>query len=142
MKKKIKKSDTQEIPQNVINAEKVKALTTRQKKKRFISAYGSRLCNVAATCEVVGISRNTFYRWCDEDDLFKKQINIELEKFKDTLETTMYSKAVVDKDTTMLIWLSKTKMKDRGYVEKVEQEVTVNPFLKLMQEATSSEENK
>jgi len=40
----------------------------------------------------------------------------------------------------MLIWLSKTKMKHRGYVEKVEQDLSINPFEKLMQELPDDEE--
>lgn len=129
-------------PINVENAEKKKAETTRQKKKKFISTYAARLCNVSKTCEVVGISRQTFYRWCDEDDKFKKEVDNQVEKFYDDIETTMYSKAISDKDTTMLIWISKTKMKNRGYVEKLEQEVSINPFEQLMKAATSEDGDK
>ncbi|OFY43991.1 MAG: hypothetical protein A2X18_07630 [Bacteroidetes bacterium GWF2_40_14] len=125
-----------ELPVNVENAEKKKAETTRQKKKRFINTFKLRLCNVSKTCEVVGISRQTFYRWCDEDDKFKKGVADEQEMFYDDIETTMYSKAITDKDTVMLIWISKTKMKHRGYVEKIEQDVTVNPFYELMKETS------
>ena len=52
----------------------------------------------------------------------------------------MFSKALTEQDSTMLIWLSKTKMRERGYVERLEQEVTVNPFEKLMQELPDDEE--
>lgn len=52
----------------------------------------------------------------------------------------MFSKALTEQDNTMLIWLSKTKMRERGYVERLEQEVTVNPFEKLMQELPDDEE--
>ena len=58
------------------------------------------------------------------------------------IETAMFSKATIDKDTTMLIWLSKTKMKHRGYVEKTETDITVNPFLELMKAATSDDKSK
>ena len=52
----------------------------------------------------------------------------------------MFSKALTEQGNTMLIWLSKTKMRERGYVERLEQEVTVNPFEKLMQELPDDEE--
>ena len=48
--------------------------------------------------------------------------------------------ALTEQDNTMLIWLSKTKMKHRGYVEKVEQDLNINPFEKLMQELPDDEE--
>lgn len=128
------------IPENVAKTLKKKAETTVQKKKRFIKVFASRLCNVSKTCDVVGISRNTYYRWCDEDDKFKKAVENEEERFYDDLETTMYSKAITDKDTTMLIWLSKTKMKHRGYVEKVENELSGNAFEDLMKSASKVNE--
>ncbi|MDD3907436.1 MAG: hypothetical protein PHF34_04400 [Bacteroidales bacterium] len=126
-----------ELPSNVEESLKVRRETIKQRKKRFLKTYKARLCNVSKCCEVCGISRQTYYQWMNKDDKFKKAIEDEREAFYDDLETTMYSKAITDKDTAMLIWISKTKMKDRGYVEKMEQDVTVNPFLELMQEATS-----
>lgn len=120
------------LPINIKNSLKTRKETTTQKKKKFIKAYSARLCNVSAACEVVGISRTTYYKWVNKDNTFKKAIEDANENFYDSLETVMFSKAVTDKDTTMLIWLSKTKMKHRGYVEKQEQEVTVNPLEEVM----------
>lgn len=54
------------------------------------------------------------------------------EAFYDKLETTMFGKTITNKDTPMLIWLSKIKMKHRGYVEKQEQEITVYPLEEVM----------
>lgn len=129
------------LPDNVKKSLNTRKETTAQKKKRFIKAYSSRLCNISKACEVVGVSRTTYYKWLDKDDSFKKQLKEAEEDFFDSLETTMFSKAITDKDTTMLIWLSKTKMKHRGYVERQEQEVTINPFEELMKAATSSEDD-
>lgn len=129
-------------PINVEKAERKKAETTRQKKKKFVSTFAARLCNVSKTCKVVGIARQTFYRWCDEDDKFKKEVDNQYEEFYDDIETTMFSKAIEEQDTTMLIWLSKTKMKHRGYVETMKQEVTVNPFEQLMKAASITDGDK
>ncbi|MFK2341622.1 hypothetical protein ACIXN4_10200 [Bacteroides fragilis] len=52
----------------------------------------------------------------------------------------MFTKAITEQDNTMLIWLSKTKLRDRGYVEKIEQDLNMNPFEKLMQELPDDEE--
>lgn len=129
-------------PSNVEKAEEKKALTTRRKKQLFLEALSKRLLNVSAACKVVNISRNTVYRWRDEDDNFKKEWDNVSEEFFDNIETAMFSKATIEKDTTMLIWLSKTKMKSRGYVEKTETDLTVNPFLELMKAATSDDKGK
>lgn len=132
--------EKKELPKQVTESLKVRRETTAQKKKRFLTVYKRRLCNVSKCCEVCGISRQTYYKWVNKDDKFKKAIEDEREAFYDDLETVMFSKAIEEKDTGMLIWISKTKMKDRGYVEKMEQDVTVNPFLELMQQATSEED--
>ena len=113
-------------PSNVEKAEAKKSLTTKRKKKLFLEALSKRLLNVSAACKVVGIS-------------LKKDWDNVAEEFYDNIETAMFSKATIDKDTTMLIWLSKTKMKHRGYVEKTETDLTVNPFLELMKKATSDD---
>lgn len=132
--------DTKTIrPKNVETAEKKKALTTKQKKRLFLNALSVRLLNVTAACKAIEISRNTVYRWRDEDDVFKKEWDNVAEEFYDSLETAMFTKATLEKDTTMLIWLSKTKMKHRGYIEKTETDLTVNPFLELMKQATGGE---
>lgn len=126
-------------PSNGEKAEAKKALTTKQRQRLFLEALSKRLLNVSAACKVVGISRNTAYRWRDTCDAFKKEWDNVEEEFYDNIETAMFSKATIDKDTTMLIWLSKTKMKHRGYVEKTETDITINPFLELMK-ATASED--
>lgn len=90
-------------PSNVEKAEAKKSLTTKRKKKLFLEALSKRLLNVSAACKVVGISRNTVYRWRDEDDTFKKDWDNVAEEFYDNIETAMFSKATIDKDTTMLI---------------------------------------
>ncbi len=127
------------LPKNVEIAEKKKALTTKQKKAAFLKALAPRLLNVTAACKVAMVSRNTVYRWKDEDDTFKKEWDTIEEEFKDNLETAMFNNAIVDKNPTMMIWLSKTKMKERGYIEKTETDLTVNPFLELMKAATGGE---
>lgn len=125
---------------NVERTEDVDKVSTKKKKKLFLTALSKRMLNVSKACEVIGISRNTAYRWRDKDDTFKKEWDSIAEAFFDDIETVMFSKATIEKDTTMLIWLSKTKMKNRGYVEKTEVDATVNPFFELMQKA--SQENK
>jgi len=115
-------------------------LNTRQKKAKFLKALEARMLNVTAACEAVEISRSTAYKWKSNDPDFAEKWKEVEESFYDKLETTMFAKALTEQDNTMLIWLSKTKMKHRGYVEKVEQDLNINPFEKLMQELPDDEE--
>lgn len=115
-------------------------LNTRQKKAKFLKALDARMLNVTAACEAVEISRSIAYKWKANDPDFAEKWKEVEESFYDKLETTMFAKALTEQDNTMLIWLSKTKMKHRGYVEKVEQDLSINPFEKLMQELPDDEE--
>lgn len=115
-------------------------LNTRQKKAKFLKALEARMLNVTAACEAVEISRSIAYKWKSNDPDFTEKWKEVEESFYDKLETTMFAKALTEQDNTMLIWLSKTKMKHRGYVEKVEQDLNINPFEKLMQELPDDEE--
>lgn len=115
-------------------------IPVKKKKEIFLKALDSRLLNVTKACEAANISRTLAYKWKEKDEEFRKKWEEVEEAFKDKLETVMFSKALTEQDNTMLIWLSKTKMRDRGYVERLEQDVTVNPFEKLMQELPDDEE--
>ena len=115
-------------------------INTRQKKAKFLKALEARMLNVTAACEAVEISRSIAYKWKSNDPDFAEKWKEVEESFYDKLETTMFAKALTEQDNTMLIWLSKTKMKHRGYVEKVEQDLNINPFEKLMQELPDDEE--
>lgn len=115
-------------------------LNTRQKKAKFLKALEATMLNVTAACEAVEISRSIAYKWKSNDPDFAEKWKEVEESFYDKLETTMFAKALTEQDNTMLIWLSKTKMKHRGYVEKVEQDLNINPFEKLMQELPDDEE--
>lgn len=86
--------------------------------KRFISIFKKTGCNISASCDGVGISRQTYYDWRKYHPDFDLAIKDELERDKDNLESVIKQVAYVDKNPTMLIFLSKVKMADRGYVEK------------------------
>ena len=102
----------------------VNGLTIIQKK--FLCVFYVRLCNVSQSCRAVGISRQTFYRWCKgyKSDSFSMAVKEVEESLFDDVESIMYEKIFVNKDSQMLIHFSKTKMKSRGYIETVENKMS------------------
>lgn len=76
---------------------------------------------VASACKAAGISRYTFYEWKKTDPEFSEKVDDIMELQKDFAESLILKK-MKEGDTTMIIFYAKTKMKDRGYVER--QEVT------------------
>jgi hypothetical protein len=94
-------------------------------KKAFIEAYKKTYGNISNACETIDISRQTFYNWQEEDAEFKAEIEaIEPnELLMDLVESKIVEK-IKEGDTTVLIFVSKTKGKKRGYVEKKELDVS------------------
>lgn len=92
-------------------------------KRNFLVAYGDTFGNVSEACRLTNISRNTFYRWQKEDEIFKnaiEEINPK-ESFKDFVELKAIKK-LNEGDTAMIIFALKSKCKDRGWIER--QEIT------------------
>lgn len=92
-----------------------------EKKNEVLAKLNEHSGIVASSCKAAGISRVTFYQWCKDDPDFKEKVDDVMELQKDFAEALILKK-MKDGDTTMLIFYAKTKMKDRGYVER--QEVT------------------
>lgn len=74
---------------------------------------------VASACKAAGISRFTFYKWLKDDKEFAEKVEDVQELQKDFAEALILKK-MKEGDTTMIIFYAKTKMKDRGYSERVE----------------------
>jgi intein-encoded DNA endonuclease-like protein len=66
---------------------------------------------VSQSCRAVGISRQTFYRWCKgyKSDTFNIAVKEVEESLYDDAESIIYEKIFVNKDTQMLIHFSSTK---------------------------------
>lgn len=97
---------------------------TAQKKEQFLTVYAKRLCNVTETCRAIGIERKTFYRWYNGDARFKKAVDDTSEVRIDFVENALNLK-IQSGDTAAIIFFLKTKGKHRGYVERVENTVSV-----------------
>jgi hypothetical protein len=89
-------------------------------KKEFPEYLKRNLGNITVACEKVGINRQTYYNWRANDPEFDTACYNVIEGLKDRAESLFYKKMFVDEDTTSLIFFAKTKMKDRGYVERTE----------------------
>ncbi len=100
--------------------------------------YEKKACNVSATCEALGISRKTFYEWRDKKKKLAELLDEVDEGFLDWAESKL-KEHVGNGDLQALMFFLRTKGKKRGYVEKTESDVNINPFEKLMQETADNE---
>lgn len=92
------------------------------KKETFIIAMESTFGNVSQACKKVGVDRSVPYKWGETDKDFHEALHstMYLEMKKDAIESKLSKIALIDEHPAALIFLSKTLVKDRGYVEKQE----------------------
>ncbi len=97
-----------------------KRLSKRARQKLFIYEYEKSLFNISKACTEVGIERSTFYAWEKKDKLFKKELSQKVDRWGDLIENKMTTLALKG-DSKLLMFLAKTKLKHRGYVEKTDE---------------------
>lgn len=92
--------------------------STAIQKEAMIKALKASLGNVSAACESVGISRQTHYRWLEEDEDYSVAFENIGEQVLDFAETSLVTQ-IKEKNTAATIFYLKTKGKKRGYIEAV-----------------------
>lgn len=64
-----------------------------RKEKEFLEQLKT-VPNISLACEKVGLSRNTIYRWCNEDSDFKKRLDEALENGVESVNDLAESKLI------------------------------------------------
>ncbi|MBR4499246.1 MAG: hypothetical protein IKP11_01755 [Paludibacteraceae bacterium] len=129
-KKPVKKAASK--PKKETREEKI-ARETQEKKVQVLKIFEKKGANVSVTCEAANIGRRTFYYWRENDKDFDAACKDIEEALVDFAESMLIEK-INGKDLTAIIFYLKTKGKDRGYVERTEQDVKMNPFIEAMQD--------
>jgi predicted DNA-binding transcriptional regulator AlpA len=91
-------------------------------KKELLSALKKNLGIVSSACDALGVSRTTYYKYYNEDEDFKKQVNDIGEATIDFAESSLFE-LIRSGNTAATIFFLKTKGKKRGYVEKQQIEI-------------------
>lgn len=109
-------------------------ILTREKVLRCIETGNTHgIMNVIA--KMCGVSRSSisaFFNKEENQDL-RDLLEKEREAFYDDVESVIHDKILIDRETAMIIFYAKTKMKHRGYFEKLESEMT-HKFAKMSKE--------
>lgn len=92
-------------------------------KKALIKAMEQTLGIVTQACRIVGVSRNTYYDYYNQDPEFRKECDSIQELALDFAELALQKK-IMHGDTTAIIFYLKTKGRKRGYIEKYEANIT------------------
>jgi len=100
-------------------------LQTQQLKKAMLLALEQSLGIVTSAAKAVGIDRTTHYLWLKDDEEYKAAVESIQDITLDFAESQLH-KQIKDGEVTSTIFYLKTKGKKRGYVERVEQDVSIN----------------
>lgn len=92
---------------------------TNINKKRMLEALTKTLGVVTQACEEADVSRTQFYKWVNEDDEFKKEVESVSDIAIDFTESKLF-KQIDEENITAIIFYLKTKAKHRGYIERQE----------------------
>lgn len=97
----------------------------------IVKVYEKKGANISATCTALGISRQVLYNWRKDRKSLDEALKDVEESLIDFTESKLMEQ-ISDGNITAIIFHLKTKGKNRGYVERVENEVSLNPFEDLM----------
>ena len=95
------------------------ATNTDTNKKAMIKALHKSLGVVSHACEAVGINRTTHYRWLEDDEEYRKEVESVQEFQLDFVESKLFEN-IGNNDTTATIFYLKTRGRKRGYIERQE----------------------
>ena len=92
-------------------------------KKEMLAALEKSLGVVTIALNATGTGRATYYQWLKDDEDFKQQVDDISEIALDFAESQLH-KQIKDGEVSSTIFYLKTKGKKRGYIEKVQTELS------------------
>ncbi len=102
-------------------------------KKTMLQALEQTLGIVTAACKIVGISRETHYDWLKSDEAYKAAVDSIQDITLDFAESQLH-KQIKDGEVTSTIFYLKTKGKKRGYIERIENDLSINQLPQVIVE--------
>ena len=97
--------------------------------------------NISATCSALNITRQTFFNYRNSSKELADRLDNVTESLIDFAESKL-TEQINDGNLTAIIFFLKTKGRNRGYVERVENEMLTNPFEDLMKRLDDEEDDK
>lgn len=110
-----------------------------KEQNRFLKALQASLGNITGACAKIRISRQTYYNWMKNPEFAQAVENVN-EANLDYAESKLLS-LIRQENATAIIFYLKTKGKKRGYIERVENEVELNAFEKLLRSMPDEDED-
>lgn len=97
----------------------------KKRKTAMLEALRKTLGVVTPACELTGIGRQTHYDWTMQDPVYKEAVESMADLAIDFAESKLHQN-IKKGDTVATIFYLKTKGKNRGYVERIEEKGDIN----------------
>ena len=91
--------------------------TTPKTRERFLEALKATNGNITRACQIVKISRLTYYNWLEKFPDFAKECDMLIDEKIDVVEDALFAN-IQDGDTASIIFFLKTIGRRRGYIER------------------------
>lgn len=108
-----------EVDKVLHNKKGVLEIQVKARKDAILKGLDESYGVVTTACEKAGVSRQTFYKYFDEDSEFRAKAEEMQEIALDFVESKLFEK-IKSGDIIAILFYLKTKGKKRGYVEKLE----------------------
>lgn len=108
--------------------------------EEIVDIYEKKACNLTATAKALAMSRMQLYNWRAKNRKLDEAMRQCEESMLDNTESELF-KQIKDGNITAIIFFLKTKGKNRGYYEKVENNVKTNAFEELMKSLPDKDED-
>lgn len=95
------------------------------KKDIFLEIFEKTACNISEACKHININRATYYDWYNNDNDFKQSIDNLKEGLIDYAESQLM-RNISNGDNSSIMFFLKCQGKSRGYVEKVQTELSTS----------------
>ena len=119
--------------------EEVKGKPLTKEQEHFLEVLAQSGGNVSVAVQNSKIkSRTTYYNWL-QNPVFAAEVDNVNETAIDYVESKLMGLISQDNPTAIIFYL-KTKGKNRGYVERIENSVSLNPFEELMKSLPEDDE--
>ena len=103
------------------NGYELQKMNSEKKRDDFIEALNKSAGNVTKACQMVNISRQTYYNWLDNLDNFRQSVGDVSEQLNDFVESKLVKLIIQEADKKLqlqaITLFLKSKAKDRGYIE-------------------------
>lgn len=93
--------------------------TILTQKEAMLKALSENYCLVKHSVEKVGITRQTHYKWLEEDSEYRDAVELMKENNLDVAEYALMQMIKGMKDASMIKWYLETQGASRGYGKKV-----------------------